>query len=65
MFLLGVVGLPARFGTTRAVVAGVVLTEILLFASTAGVEPARFAERPSPVIVAAAAAFGLAAFATP
>lgn len=64
VFLLGVVGMPARFGTTRVVVAGVVLTEILLFAATAGVEPARFAERPSPVIVAAAAAFGLAAFAT-
>ena len=39
VFLLGVVGLPARFGT-NGVVAGVLLTEILIFASTAGVDAA-------------------------
>ena len=61
VFLLGVAGLPARFGT-NGVVAGVALTEILLFASTAGVDPAGFLAQPEKVIVTAAAAFGLAAF---
>ena len=63
VFLLGILGLPTRFGTTRAVGAGLVLTEILIFASTAGVDPAQFAENPSRVIIAAAGSFGLVAFA--
>jgi diguanylate cyclase (GGDEF)-like protein len=62
LFLLGVVALPARFGTT-GVVAGVVLTELLVFGSTAGADPARFAADPSAVIVVAAATFGFAALA--
>lgn len=61
VFLLGVAGLPARFGT-NGVVAGVLLTEILIFASTAGVDPAGFAAHPEQVIITAAASFGLAAF---
>ena len=61
VFLLGVAGLPARFGT-NGVVAGVLLTEILLFASTAGVDPAGFLAHPERVIVTATATFGLAAF---
>lgn len=63
VFLLGIVGLPARFGTTRVVVAGVVLTEVLIFAATAGVDPAGFTAYPGPAIVTAAASFGLVAFA--
>ena len=62
VFLLGVVGLPARFGT-NGVVAGVLLTEILLFASTAGVDLAGFLADPEHVIITATAIFGLAAFA--
>jgi diguanylate cyclase (GGDEF)-like protein len=62
LFLLGVVALPARFGT-NGVVAGVVLTELLVFGSTAGVDPTRFAADPSPVIVVATATFGFAALA--
>ena len=61
VFLLGVAGLPARFGT-NGVVAGVVLTEILIFASTAGVDPAGFLAHPERVIITATATFGLAAF---
>ena len=61
VFLLGVAGLPARFGT-NGVVAGVLLTEILIFASTAGVDLARFVAHPEHVIVTATASFGLAAF---
>ncbi len=63
VFLLGIVGLPARFGTTRVVAAGVVLTEILIFAATAGVDPGGFGAHPAPAIVTAAASFGLVAFA--
>ena len=63
VYLLGVAGLPARFGTTRVVVAGVVLTEVLIFAATAAAHPSAFAADPSPVIIAATACFGLAAFA--
>jgi diguanylate cyclase (GGDEF)-like protein len=63
VFLLGIVGLPARFGTTRVVAAGLLLTEVLIFAATAGVDPAAFAHHPAPVIVTAAASFGLVAFA--
>jgi diguanylate cyclase (GGDEF)-like protein len=63
VFLLGIVGLPARFGTTRVVAAGVVLTEVLIFAATAGADPEGFAAHPAPAIVTAAASFGLVAFA--
>jgi diguanylate cyclase (GGDEF)-like protein len=62
VFLLGVVGLPARFGT-NGVVAGVLLTEVLIFASTAGVDPEGFAADPALAIITATATFGLAAFA--
>jgi diguanylate cyclase (GGDEF)-like protein len=62
VFLLGVAGLPARFGT-NGVVAGVVLTEALIFACTAGVDPAGFAAHPEYVIITATSSFGLAAFA--
>jgi diguanylate cyclase (GGDEF)-like protein len=62
VFLLGVVGLPARFGT-NGVVAGVVLTEILIFACTAGVDPSGFLAHPERVIITATSTFGLAAFA--
>jgi diguanylate cyclase (GGDEF)-like protein len=61
VFLLGVAGLPARFGT-GGVVGGVVLTEVLIFASTVGVDPHAFAAHPESVIIAATATFGLAAF---
>jgi diguanylate cyclase (GGDEF)-like protein len=63
VFLLGIVGLPARFGTTRVVAAGLLLTELLIFAATAGVDPAGFAAHPAQVIVTAMASFGLVAFA--
>lgn len=63
VFLLGIVGLPARFGTTRVVAAGVLLTEILIFGATAGVDPSSFMRDPARVIVTAAASFGLVAFA--
>lgn len=63
VFLLGIVGLPARFGTTRVVAAGLLLTEILIFAATAGVDPSGFAADPAAVIATAAASFGLLAFA--
>jgi Diguanylate cyclase, GGDEF domain len=62
LFLLGVVALPARFGTS-GVVAGVVLTELLVVGSTAGADPTRFAADPSAVIVVATATFGFAALA--
>jgi diguanylate cyclase (GGDEF)-like protein len=42
---------------------GLGLTELLLFAATAGVDPSGFADDPSAVIVTAAASFGLVAFA--
>jgi diguanylate cyclase (GGDEF)-like protein len=61
VYLLGVAGFPARFGT-NGVIAGVALTEALLFGSTAAVDPGGFAAHPERVIVAAAATFGLAAF---
>lgn len=61
VFLLGVAGLPARFGTS-GVIAGVLLTEGLIFGSTAAVDPAGFQAHPENVIIAAAATFGLAAF---
>jgi hypothetical protein len=61
VFLLGVGALPARFGT-NGVVAGVLLTELLIFASTAGVDPAGFAAHPERVIITATSTFGLAAF---
>jgi diguanylate cyclase (GGDEF)-like protein len=63
VFLLGIVGLPARFGTTRVVAAGLLLTELLLFAATAGVDPSGFGAHPAQVIVTATASFGLVAFA--
>jgi diguanylate cyclase (GGDEF)-like protein len=63
VFLLGIVGLPARFGTTHVVAAGLLLTELLIFAATAGVDPSRFATHPAQVIVTATASFGLVAFA--
>jgi diguanylate cyclase (GGDEF)-like protein len=63
VFLLGIVGLPARFGTTRVVAAGLLLTELLMFAATAGVDPSGFAAHPAQVIVTATASFGLVAFA--
>ena len=63
VFLLGIVGLPARFGTTRVVAAGLVFTEVLMFGATAGVDPSGFAADPSRVIVTATASFGLVAFA--
>src|SRR4051794_13286924 len=62
VFLLGVVGLPARFGTT-GVVAGVIYTEVLIFGCTAGVDPGAFADHPAAAIVIATATCGLAAFA--
>lgn len=62
VFLLGIVGLPARFGT-NGVVVGVVLTEILIFAATAGVDLAGFLDHPERVIVTAMSSLGLAAFA--
>jgi diguanylate cyclase (GGDEF)-like protein len=61
VFLLGVAGLPARFGT-NGVVAGVALTEILIFASTAGVDSAGFLAHPENVVITATATLGLAAF---
>ncbi len=63
VFLLGIVGLPARFGTTRVVAAGLVLTELLIFGATAGVDLSGFAGQPAGVITTAAASFGLVAFA--
>lgn len=63
VFLLGIVGLPARFGTTRVVAAGLLLTELLIFGATAGVDPSGFSADPAAVIVTAAASFGLVAFA--
>jgi len=63
VFLLGIVGLPARFGTTRVVAAGLLFTEVLIFASTAGVDPSGFVAHPEAVIVTATASFGLVAFA--
>lgn len=63
VFLLGIVGLPARFGTTRVVAAGLLLTELLIFGATLGVDPSGFAADPTPAIVTAAASFGLVAFA--
>jgi diguanylate cyclase (GGDEF)-like protein len=61
VFLLGVAGLPARFGT-GGVIAGVALTELLIFGSTVGVDPHAFAAHPESVIIAATSTFGLAAF---
>jgi diguanylate cyclase (GGDEF)-like protein len=62
VFLLGVVGLPARFGT-NGVVAGVLLTEVLIFAGTAGIDLAGFLANPERVIITATSSLGLAAFA--
>jgi diguanylate cyclase (GGDEF)-like protein len=62
VFLLGVVGLPVRFGTTRVVVAGLLLTEILIFAATLGANPSAFGVDPTPALATAAASFGLLAF---
>ena len=61
VFLLGVAALPARFGSS-GVVAGVVLTEALIFGSTVGVDPAGFSTNPSFAVIAATGTFGLAAF---
>jgi diguanylate cyclase (GGDEF)-like protein len=63
VFLLGIVGLPVRFGRTRVVAAGVILTEFLIFAATAGAHPSAFADNPASAIVTGASCFGLAAFA--
>ena len=63
VFLLGIVGLPARFGTTRVVAVGLLVTELLIFGATAGIDPSGFAAHPAGAIVTAAASFGLVAFA--
>jgi diguanylate cyclase (GGDEF)-like protein len=62
VFLCGIVGMPARFGTTRVIVAGLLLTEVLIFASTAGVDPSGFVHHPAPALVTATASFGMLAF---
>jgi diguanylate cyclase (GGDEF)-like protein len=62
VYLLGIAGLPARFGS-NGVVAGVVLTEVLIFASTLGADPSGFAADPVPAVITAVSALGLAAFA--
>jgi diguanylate cyclase (GGDEF)-like protein len=62
VFLVGVVGMPARFGTTRVIAAGLLLTEVLIFASTAGADPAGFAADPGLAILTATSSFGLVAF---
>jgi diguanylate cyclase (GGDEF)-like protein len=62
VFLLGVVGLPVRFGTTRVVAAGLALTEVLIFAATLGANPSAFGADPTPALATAAACFGLLAF---
>jgi diguanylate cyclase (GGDEF)-like protein len=61
VYLLGIAGLPARFGS-RGVVAGVALTEVLIFASTLGVDRSGFLADPAPALIVAASAVGLAAF---
>jgi diguanylate cyclase (GGDEF)-like protein len=62
ILLLPIITLPARF-PTRGVVAGVLLTVVILLASTVGADPAGFADDPTYTLVALAAIFGLAAFA--
>jgi diguanylate cyclase (GGDEF)-like protein len=60
MLLLGVVTLPARF-TSRGVVAGVILTAIVMVVSTVPVDPAGFADDPTLVVACLACLAGLAA----
>ncbi|MDX6583328.1 MAG: two-component system, cell cycle response regulator [Solirubrobacterales bacterium] len=62
ILLLPIVTLPARF-PTRGVVAGVLLTVVVLLASTVGADPAAFADDPTFTLVSLASIFGLAAFA--
>lgn len=60
MLLLGVVTLPARF-TSRGVVAGVILTAVVMIVSTVPVDPAGFADDPTLVTACLACLAGLAA----
>jgi diguanylate cyclase (GGDEF)-like protein len=60
MLLLGVVTLPARF-TSRGVTAGVVLTAVVMVASTVGVDPSGYADDPTLVNACLACLAGLAA----
>jgi diguanylate cyclase (GGDEF)-like protein len=60
MLLLGVVTLPARFNG-RGVVAGVVLTAVVILVSTVGVDPAGYADDPTLVNACLACLAGLAA----
>lgn len=62
ILLLPIATLPARF-PTRGVIAGVVVTVVVLLASTVGADPAAFADDPTYTLVALAAIFGLAGFA--
>jgi diguanylate cyclase (GGDEF)-like protein len=57
--LLAVVLLPARF-TARGVIAGVVLTAVVILASTVGVDPSGYADDPTYVNAALASLGGLA-----
>jgi diguanylate cyclase (GGDEF)-like protein len=59
MLLLGVVTLPARF-TGRGVIAGVVLTVVVILAATIGVDPSGYADDPTYVNAALATLGGLA-----
>jgi diguanylate cyclase (GGDEF)-like protein len=59
MLLLGVVTLPARF-TARGVVAGVVLTVVVILAATVGVDPSAYADDPTYVNASLATLGGLA-----
>lgn len=61
ILLLPIVTLPARF-SSRGVAAGVVVTVVVLLASTVGVDPHGFADDPTYVLVGLAAIGGLAAF---
>jgi diguanylate cyclase (GGDEF)-like protein len=57
--LLGVILLPARF-TTRGVIAGVVMTVVVILASTIGVDPSGYADDPTYVNASLATLGGLA-----
>jgi diguanylate cyclase (GGDEF)-like protein len=61
ILLLAVITLPARF-PTRGVVAGAVLSIVVLLVSTIGVDPAAFADDPTYTLVGLAAIGGIAAF---
>ncbi len=62
VLLLPIVTLPARF-PGRGVVAGVVITIVVLLAATVGADPAAFADDPTYTLVGLASIAGLAAFA--